>query len=422
MINYERICDERRVFDILSSPGVICTLEGDTLCSDIGPLIWGFRFPEENFEKKDVILCGIKKEEFSYEVTFCAPDEEKEETHQVNALRAFVVFRDLRIDEPFSEAEKSNALALGSQLALVCSLYGEDLLTEDEKELLRSAEFLGALVYGVKGLSANSAKLCAEYTCGKDDLLSKAFSRYAESSSEGKRRKAAKKPAKLLENAEGLYDGDSAAALTASVSASYMPCEVIDREGLCELERDADKILFACGYTGSFPEYELEGKYIKFVPYYSMQENGGAVNYYDIGVSFGDKSKGLEFISPKTGSDILAVGCLGLLDREEKETLLKGIACILCGEKPDESFKKLSGVAYYTTVTYPGVGAFLLMTAFLLSGFGIITFFGLFGFEDMKYSLTSAAAVLLGALVIFVLIRFSVTGVRAKYLSKKKKK
>ncbi len=338
----ERKCDEKKVFEILAKDSKICVLENGVLSADFGSLTFGYRFESSDIERCEVILCGIKKRDEKEEILLLLPENDEEKTVEVKNLSSFCVFRDTRVRCAFFETTPfDDIISVSSQLSFAARIYGEDILTDDEKELLRIGEFAALKESSLYYMSAFSCEKCAEYAAREDAELASAFAELSKLDGLGKRKKK-----KAVEKAEsriskcGLeIDFEKARSLCERICENYEKAPTEDFEKLSTFGLNADKIAVENGFEGNFPKYVSGEKYIVFKPYCTLYSKNGKTHFYDVGVTFGNEEKDMSFKSD-FGSDILPLGILGG-EEVDVGVLMQGMSDILNGKKPSAEFEKL---------------------------------------------------------------------------------
>lgn len=378
MKKYSRKCDEKKLFEILAKGKIECVLQNDTLSADVASFTFGFTFPGSVFERNEVILCGFKKTACGYDILLLSVEDGSEKMYSVGETEAYVVFRDTRLQNDIFPLNFEDMFStVISDLMFVAWFYGEDILTEKEKEFLKAGIFYSTKKSDLYDIDAESCKKCAEYIKPYDMSLSKAFSELA--LIEGKSRKAKKKIVehieKLLPNFENVPDERALENLCDEVCLDYEKNECINMKKLNELCRFANDAAHNCDFTGVFPQYLKENKYIEFKVYRVMYEDDGEKRFYDIGVSYGDKDKGLAFSSVVTQSDILPVEIMNF-GLSQMEILISGINDILNGGKPSDDFDLLPQVCIHTSKKHNTTfNVFLLCVGLLMLAVSIVILF-----------------------------------------------
>lgn len=344
----ERKCDAKKLFELLAADGRECILKGNTLSADMGSFTFGYRFEGLDYSKETVSLCGVKKTDGEYEITVCNIGSDSERTLKADSVDAFCIFRDTRINSDFFKTSPlDNVLIVSSQLSFAAQVYGEEILTDSERELLKIGEFLSLNSISLYGMSAFSCMKCSEYTEGKNPELSEAFAELSmyENVRKGRKKKAVSKVRSLLSGFDKGPDVKAAYELCSNVCETYESVEVLDCKKLSELRCSADCVALEKGFDGVFPEYKSDSRYIIFKPYYAPYREDGKMHFYDIGVSFGDTAKGTLYKSAADMSDILPLNCFG---GEETDigTLIQGISDILNGKKPSHEFERLPCISH----------------------------------------------------------------------------
>ncbi len=420
---YERKCDAKKLFEILARVEKPCILDENILYADIGAVSFGFRFDGSDFEREEVSLCGLKRIENGYELIVCSYSDEAEEekTYKVASAEAFAVFRDIRLScDAFTRSPLEEVLTVSEVLTFVSWFYGEELLSEKEKELCRAGEFLNAINGDLYYLSGYSARKCAEYVADKNPELKDAFYRLRDLF--GMRKCAKTKLVRFIRrqlDAGDIFDEKKAVELCNEVCAAYEPTEPIDLQEINELRKRANEEAHRFNWQGDFPRYENGAKYIEFKGFHCRYEKDGKTRFYDVGVSYGDKEKGLLFKSPLSKSDVLPIYYMSAEDKPDIHILIEGITDILDGKTPSADFDTLPDIVLQTSArTYPDAVRFLLIIGALLIGAGLLLYFTGVGADFVKYSPSCFAPIALGAASAVFAIVLNTNKKRRVYISK----
>lgn len=413
----ERKCDEKKVFEILARDCKICILESGVLSADFGSLTLGYRFDGPDFEKCEVILCGIKKSGEAKEILLLLPETDEEKNVKVENLSAFCVFRDTRVRCDFFEITPfDDIISVSSQLSFAARIYGEDILTEDEKELLRIGEFAALKESSLYYMSAFSCEKCAEYAARENEELADAFTELSKLDGfEKRKKKKVVEKTKLRISECGLeIDFEKAFLLCEKICENYEKPPFEELEKISSFCREADKSAFENGFEGIFPKYTSGKKYIVFKPYGTLYSKNGEMHFYDIGVTFGNRENGTSFKS-EYGADILPLGIFGG-EKVDACVLVHGICDILNGRKPSAEFENLPCV-----LQNKKKNPFFVQTLFFgLTGLStalVGAYFALFGNHSGQTFVSCVFTALFGAALLTASIIFAVFA-PSGYLSK----
>lgn len=113
------------------------------------------------------------------------------------------------------------------------------------------------------------------------------------------------------------------------------------------LKAELTDLLIKSGYTGTFPDFTKEEKYIRFGISYLNYENENGEFFYDLSAAFGKGGKRCVEYRNIVNDDKLSLPALSLADDEREEKLamyVKSIDLILDGKRPNDEFLALDGI------------------------------------------------------------------------------
>ena len=285
---------------------------------------------------------------------------------------------------------------------------GEEFLNDAEKELVRLSPFIDFLIEPklCDLASAEHFEAAAEYTKELYPELSAEFSALsAVKKSRFIKVRSTKKIRKLLrEHLERDFDENKYLSLCSKANEGCAEKVFLEKEKFESVKASLTYLLTEAGYSGSFPSFTKDEKYISFSISYLNYENENGEFFYDLAAAFGVGGRRPAAYRDIVGEDKLSLPALSLADGEREEKLamyVRSLDLILDGKRPPKEFFSLDGIKMSDIIS-PSI---MNRCAVMLIVFSVV--FAVLGFYWKAEAFGVAAVLVLSGIWLFLKGRFN---------------